>query len=75
MAVSAEELEVDEFHEKAEELQEQLPPLDKQKARMSYPVKRKLATIYSLVHDVLDVLLCVVYIAYMCSMIILMAPR
>ena len=50
MAASGEELEVEEFHEKAEEFhekaeefQEQLPPLDTRKARMSYPVKRKLA--------------------------------
>ena len=40
MAASGEELEVD---EKAEEFQEQLPPLDTRKARMSYPVERKLA--------------------------------
>ena len=75
MASSAEELEVEDFHEKAEEFQEQLPPLDMRKARMSYPVKRKLVVIYSLVCDILDVLLCVVYVACMCSMIIFMAPR
>ena len=75
MAASAEELEVEEFHEKAEEFQEQLPTLDNRKVRMSYLVKRKPAAIYSLVRDVLDVLLCIVYVVYMCSMIIFMAPR
>ena len=73
MAASGEELEVEEFHEKAEEFQEQLPPFDTRKARMSYPACEKETC--RLVRDVLDMLLCIVYVAYMCTTIIFMATR